>query len=214
LQLVEESLELVEIGAKLVHLAQCARDLGKRAGRIGCERLEPPLRALELAAQNQHARPTLLGKLPQPGLRDGLVVDDSAEPFLQRGVERLDDRVTPCRRLWPADEVRAGRSGPVSCRSRGEDPRPSRIDPQVGSCHRRQRSAQTVTVAAGDCAFINGIADGTSVVVAETLASSLRVFSIACNPGCSNIDLNGGTATIPIKRNTDAVLTFTNESTL
>ena len=75
-------------------------------------------------------------------------------------------------------------------------------------------AAQTVTVAAGDCAFVNGIADGTSVVVTETLASSFRVFSIACNPGCSNIDLTGATATIPIKRNTDSTLTFTNESTL
>jgi hypothetical protein len=73
---------------------------------------------------------------------------------------------------------------------------------------------RTVTVAAGDCAFVNGIPDGTSVAVAETLESSFRVFSVTCNPGCSAIDLNGGTATIPIKRNTDAVLTFTNESTL
>jgi hypothetical protein len=75
------------------------------------------------------------------------------------------------------------------------------------------QAPQTVTVAAGDCVFVNGILDGTSVVVAETLSSSFRVFSIACNPGCSNIDLNGATATIPIKRNSDAVLTFTNEST-
>ena len=75
-------------------------------------------------------------------------------------------------------------------------------------------AAQTVTVAAGDCVFVNGILDGTSVVVTETLASSFRVFSITCNPGCSNIDLNGATATITIKRNTDAVLTFTNESNL
>jgi hypothetical protein len=98
--------------------------------------------------------------------------------------------------------------------------RVARIRAQAALTRRSDRvtagsaAPQTVTVAAGDCAFINGIADGTSVVVAETLASSFRVFSIACNPGCSNIDLNGGTATIPIKRNTDAVLTFTNESTL
>ena len=75
-------------------------------------------------------------------------------------------------------------------------------------------AAQTVTVAAGDCAFVNGIPDGTSVVVTETLASAFRVFSIACSPGCSNIDLTGATATIPIKRNTDSALTFTNETTL
>ncbi len=48
--------------------------------------------ALELAAEDQLARPTLLGELPQLRLGHGLVLDDGAEPFLQRGVERLGDR--------------------------------------------------------------------------------------------------------------------------
>ena len=78
------------------------------------ERLEPLLRALELAAEDQLARPTLLGELPQLRLGHGLVANDGAEPFLQRGVERLGDRGTPCRRLWSARKNRAEmRSSPA-----------------------------------------------------------------------------------------------------
>ena len=95
LQLTEERLELVQIGAELVHLAQCARDLDERAVGVGRERLEPLLRALELAAEDQLARPTLLGELPQLRLGDGLIFDDRPKPLLQRGVQRLGDRVPP-----------------------------------------------------------------------------------------------------------------------
>jgi hypothetical protein len=75
------------------------------------------------------------------------------------------------------------------------------------------QAPQTLTINAGDCATVTGIPDGTSVHVAETPASSFRVFSIACNPGCTSIDLGGSAVDLTAARNTEKTVTFTNEAT-
>jgi hypothetical protein len=71
-----------------------------------------------------------------------------------------------------------------------------------------------MTIAAGDCATIPDVVDGTSVTVAETLDTSFRVFSISCAPGCIDIDLNGSAASLIAARSTEKSVTFTNETNL
>jgi hypothetical protein len=61
--------------------------------------------------------------------------------------------------------------------------------------------------------LVQDVPNGTSVHVAETLDSSFRVFSIACNPGCTNIDLTGGAVDITAARSVEKDVSFTNETT-
>src|SRR5439155_1594033 len=71
-----------------------------------------------------------------------------------------------------------------------------------------------VVVEAGQCSTVNGIVDGTNVHVAEELLSSFRVVSIACNPGCTSINLAGASVDITTARGVEKSVTFTNETNL
>jgi hypothetical protein len=70
-----------------------------------------------------------------------------------------------------------------------------------------------VTIPAGDCSIVGPVPDGTSVHVAEVLDSSFRIFSIACNPGCTNIDLGNSSADLTAARAVEKDVSFRNEST-
>jgi hypothetical protein len=63
-ELRQQSVEIVDVSAKLVHLTESVRDLAERAGRITVELPEALLETLELGAQNQPAGPTFFQQLP------------------------------------------------------------------------------------------------------------------------------------------------------
>jgi hypothetical protein len=67
--------------------------------------------------------------------------------------------------------------------------------------------------AGGLCETIDNIVDGTNVHVAEQASTAYRIQSIACNPGCTSIDLGGGSVDIAVSRGVTKSVTFTNEST-
>jgi hypothetical protein len=67
--------------------------------------------------------------------------------------------------------------------------------------------------AGGTCETIDNVVDGTNVHIAEQPSSAYKIFSIACNPGCVNIDLAGGSVDITATAATQKTVTVTNQAT-
>src|SRR2546423_15242494 len=59
-QLVQEPVELLEVGAKLVHAPQRGRELREGRSRVGGEAHQPLLLLLELPGEDERAGPPLL----------------------------------------------------------------------------------------------------------------------------------------------------------
>jgi preprotein translocase subunit YajC len=76
-----------------------------------------------------------------------------------------------------------------------------------------QTPFDVVVTAGGLCATVKDIPDGTTVHIAEQLAPSFRVPLVACDPGCTSIDLNAGTVDIAASRGVEKSVAFTNETT-
>src|SRR5207245_414369 len=71
----------------------------------------------------------------------------------------------------------------------------------------------SLVVPAGQCSTVSGILNGTNVHVAEELSSSFRISIVACDPGCTSIDLAGGSVDITASRGVEKSVAFTNETT-
>jgi len=70
----------------------------------------------------------------------------------------------------------------------------------------------TVNVAAGQCTTVDDVPNGTNVHIAEELSSSFQLELVACNPGCTNIDLATASADVSAAAATEKTVTFTNRS--
>jgi hypothetical protein len=70
-----------------------------------------------------------------------------------------------------------------------------------------------VVTAGGLCEKLDNIVDGTNVHIAEQPGTGSSVFSIACNPGCVNIDLGAGSVDIKAAAGAAKSVTFTNQAT-
>src|SRR5207247_1072448 len=68
--------------------------------------------------------------------------------------------------------------------------------------------------AGGLCTTVKNIPDGTNVHVAEQPSDAYRINAVSCNPGCTTIDLTGGSVDIAAAANTEKFATFTNETSI
>src|SRR5439155_10141238 len=75
----EELVQLVKIGAKRVHPPDRGSHLGQRARGVGGELAELSLAVLELAAQDELARPAFLEEIAKLGFGHGLAVNHRAQ---------------------------------------------------------------------------------------------------------------------------------------